>query len=234
MPETVKNLLQDNHTFATTLLAILLDTFGLEAVEWSPQTVVMEIRDEFGVNLPNVLLDRLMVAVELLTSNSFYKSLPDFIEFCNILSGNHSTLGQFAPADVADVGWGLTEAMLIMPPDEDDKQPFTPEIIGYIEETLKDEGILDPPDILKLGAGSSELLKKVQFDFSDDPEMFSSIWEFEKAKTDDINELIRERLLAMLMQIKSLPLKNPKAIGVITKMIGVLERQGQDTEKELI
>jgi hypothetical protein len=45
----------------------------------------------------------------------------------------------------------MTEALLIQPPDDDDENPFSEDIVAYIGQVLNQEGIISPPDILKGG-----------------------------------------------------------------------------------
>lgn len=221
--QMLKDLLISPETFVTTFLTIFVDLYGTEGFDWSPETIRMELEQDFGIKLPNLSLDRIMAGIYLVTSNGFYKSLPDFIELCNILSGSPSTMGEFDPADASEVAWGITEAMLLSPPNENDDEPFNPEVIGYISSVLADEGILVPPDILMLGIQNTELLKKVQYGYSDDPEMMSSIWGFEKEKTDDINDLVKSRLFALVRQMQTLPLQDGNTADIAKKMLGELE-----------
>ena len=100
-------------TFASVLLAVYLDRFGTEALDWDPTTATLEIEQEFDVDLPQDSLDKLMVAVQILTTDRFYKSLPDFITFCNVLSGDDYRPDMWDPADAEEVAWGVTEAMII-------------------------------------------------------------------------------------------------------------------------
>lgn len=219
----------DQNSFATTLLTLFIDIYGTAGFEWAPETILKEINDDHAVKLPGINFDKLMAAIYIITCNSFYKSLPDFIELSNILANHPSTHGTFSPSSVEDTAWGLTEAMLLAPPDDDDQNPFSEEIIGYIEYVCHEEGIITPPDILRLGTRSNALAQKVQYDFSDDPEMFTSIWGMEKSRTDDINNYIKERLMLLFNQLKSLPLENGYAGDLVKKMIMKLEEQGSPT-----
>lgn len=172
-----------------------------------------------------------MTAIHLLTSNSFFTSLPDFIELCNVLSGSASTLGEFDPADASEIAWGITEALLICPPDEEDKTPFASQIIDYISHVVEQEGMLVPPDILKLGTHDNSVVHKIQYQFSDDPEMFNMIWNEEKSKTDDINNLVKTRLTALIKQLQELPLKHGSTEDIAKKMLRSLyESQKQEEE----
>lgn len=209
-----KNLNQEawtsQETFGAVLLALFLDAFGTEALEWDPGTIAMEIEDEFNVDLPSGTFDRLMVAIHILTTDRFYKSLPDFITFCNVLDGEEYRPDVFDPADAEEVAWGITEAVLISPPDESDPEPFSDEIRAYIGAVLDREGIINPPDILRIALRAARVSPSIG-DFSDDPEMFNAVYDLEAGKTEDINRTIVLRTQLLAEQLAALNLQNGNA-----------------------
>lgn len=206
-----KNLMQEawtsRETFATVLLTLFLDRFGMEALEWDPATITLEIEEEFDLELPQLALDKLLVAIQILTSDRFHKNLPDFIEFCNVLNGDTYTPQTFDPADAEDVAWGITEAMLIAPPDDDEAEPFNREIRAYIGATLDKEGIINAPDVLRIALRKARISPSIE-DFSDDPEMFSAVYEVEANKTAEINQTIRLKTKILAAQLAALQLTN--------------------------
>jgi len=207
----MSNIMQEawrsKETRATVLLTMFLDRFGTEALEWDPATIALEVEDEFDVDLPQLSLDRLIVAIQILTTDRFFKRLPDFIAFCNVLDGDPFQPDTFDPADAEEVAWGITEALLISPPEDDDPEPFTDEIRAYIGSVLDSEGILNPPDILRIALRIVNVSPAMK-DFSDDPMMFNAIYDVEAGKTEDINQAIRFRTELLTEQLAALSLKN--------------------------
>lgn len=204
-------------TFATVLLVLAIDTYGTEICEWDPETLQMEIQDDFNVVLPRANMDRLMTAIQLLTTNDFYKSLPDFNNFCNILSGDTYDPQLWDPAEAAEIAWGITEALLLSPPDDDDEEPFTDEIRAFIGATCSSEGLMNPPDILRLALreGGTDQTAQVQGAFVDDPVMFASIYKTEAGKTQDINTAIRQRLAMLSQQLGVLQLRSGNTVDAV-------------------
>jgi len=204
-----KNVLQEawrsRETFGCVLLTLFLDRFGTEGLTWDPATITLEIEEEFDVDLPQLSLDRLMVAIQLLTTDRFFKNLPDFISFCNVLNGDEYQPELWDPADAEEVAWGITEALLIAPPEEND--PFTEEIRAYIGAVLDREGIINPPDILRIALREARVSPSIE-DFSDDPEMFNAIYDLESGKTEDINQTIRFKTKLLIAQLRALSLEN--------------------------
>ena len=217
----VRRALSDPNAFATTLLTVIIDAYGTEFLTWSPETIRMESEDDYSFKWPPINFDRLMAGATLLKTDVFYKSLPDFIELCNILSGSAASPDLFDPADVAECAWGITEALLLSPPE--DEEPFTEEIRAYIGKMLDMEGIIVAPDILQIAIRDKDHKSIVHNDYSDDPEMYAGIWALEKEKTEEINTLVRERLQALIDQIALLQLANGDTAELAKKMRANLE-----------
>lgn len=203
----VQEIWKSPQTFGLALLTLFLDRFGTEGLTWDPGTIAMEIEDEFDVDLPQSVFDKLMTAINILTSDTFYRSLPDFIIMCNVLSGDTYRPDTFDPSDSVEIAWGLTEGLLIAPPEDDELEPFSDEIRAYIGAVMDSEGIINAPDILKIAIRRANVSDAAN-EFSDDPAMFNAIYEVEAAKTDEINAIIKEKAVLLIEQLLMLPLIN--------------------------
>lgn len=216
-----KNIMQEawtsKETFASVLLTIFVDRFGTEALTWSPETILLEIEEEFDVDLPQIVFDKLMAGIQILTTDRFYRSLPDFINFCNVLGGDSYRPDMWDPADAEEIAWGITEAMLIYPPENDQAEPFTDEIRAYIGAMLDREGLINPPDVLRIALRSARVSPSIT-DFSDDPQMFNAIYDLEEGKRADIEESVRLKTKLLAAQFKALPLKTGQT-EQITKLL---------------
>ncbi len=213
----------DPQSFGTTLLLLFVDTYGTKSFGWHHDTTRMEIEDDFDVVLPQGNFDRLMVAIKLLTTDDFYQSPTDFINWCNILSGDRIG-ASWDDADSSEVAWGITEALIIEPPEEE--EPFSDEIRAYIGAVLDREGIMTPPDVLKLGLRDmGDIVSTVQGEFSDDPVMFAAIYQFEGDKTRAVNEYIRRQLQLLNRQLEALPIRSGSTRGVVADVLRALQEE---------
>ena len=194
----------NRESFATTLSALAAQSWGDEFLQWDPETVQMEAEDLVGRKIPQSNFNKLMAAIRLVTSDAFYVSLPDFIDICNALYSGYFNPALFDPADAMEIAWGLTEAVIIWPPDEGTK--LDDEIIGYTSAALKAAGILKPPKILQLAKLSDDidLWQQVNQDFADDPTMFNAIYQVEEDKVQEINDTVEARLQLLLKQLKAI------------------------------
>jgi hypothetical protein len=218
--EAQKQVWLSEQSYATTLLLCYMDAYGSEGLEWDPMTIRHEIEEDFGIKLPNKSFNKLMAAINIAASDQFYTSLPDFIDLCNVLSGDVLDPRWFDPADPSECAWGMTEVMFISPPDKEDENPFSQDIVGYIAEALKSHGIQNPPDVLKVGLrdDAAQIAENVAQTFSDDPEMYSAIWKVQQEKSEDIRTYVKQNLRSLVDQIEKLQLNNGNAADAVKKM----------------
>jgi hypothetical protein len=164
-----------------------------------------------------------MVSIGLMTTDDFYQSAADFVQWCNILSGD-SNGTSWDDADSSEVAWGITEALVIEPPEGE--EPFSDEVRAYIGAVLDREGIIQPPDVLKLGLRNvGDLVSTVQGEFSDDPAMFAAIYEFEGSKTTAVNDYIRSQLQGLHAQLEVLPIQSGNTRGVVKRVFQALQQE---------
>lgn len=239
MPEGTRTALgdidhywSDPRMFGASLLTLFIDAYGDEVdeqgrmacMQWHPATIQIQIEEDFGVDIPAASFDRLLTAINLHNTNTFFTSVPDFLRACVVLSGHEMLHGHMILPDAVDLAWGITEGLFISPPEDDEHSPFVPEITSYIGHVLDSEGILNPPDVLRIATREDDLRDRVNHEFSDDPEQFSAINSMESSKSDDINHVIHGRLMALALQLKSLPLRNGKMEEVVEKMLSALPK----------
>jgi len=221
-----QDLLTSGEIYATAALMLATDAWGTECLGWAPQTLRMELASEWGVEPAPITVDKLMAAITILTTDMFFRELPKFIALCNVLSDSEFNPSVFDPADALECAWGVSEAVLICPP-EDDPEPFSDEIRAFIGHTLKDEGFIKPPDILRI-ALDADFTEQVQYGFSDDPALFSSVYAVQADKTEEVNECLRENLIELIRQLKSLPLKNGQTQDIEQRLQTMLAAQGRE------
>jgi hypothetical protein len=217
-------------TFATTLLLLFVDRYGggkdpdYECLKWDPVTIENELADDFGP-VPQANLDRLMAAITIATDDRFYTSLPDFITLCNILSGDTYDPTVFDPADVMECAWGLAEGVIMASPDENDPDPYDPEIVAYMAEICKMEGMIAVPAVMRMTVGEDAAVafNKISGQFSDDPEMFAAIAENEYQKAEEVNSRVKLGLKALFQQLRETPLQFGNTADVADKVLKRLQ-----------
>ena len=99
-------------------------------------------------------------------------------------------------------------------------EEFSAEIRAYIGAVLDSEGIINPPDVLRIALREARVSPNIE-DFSDDPTMFNAVYDLEAGKTEDINKTIMMRMSLLAAQLKALNLKN----GQTEELVKILEAE---------
>lgn len=201
--------LTDSTTFTTSILAILADNFdGMEFCNWDPLTINLQISDDFHIQPPQFLLDRVNAGASLFTSPLFHRSLEAFSQMCNVFNFGVISSEILVPADLDDVLWGVTEAMLLEG-EQFNEEGFSHNIARYVGVLLMEAGIQEPPSVLRFAeydeyeeANLDENLSTV------DPVFAKLYWEEQQAMKDNLEIYNREQLLRLMEQLAVLPIKN--------------------------
>ena len=212
--------------FATTLLAAMLDAFregdgehaidpilGPEEQRWAPETIAMEIQQEVGKTIPDNF-NRAMAAIELLTTNNFFHSVSDFVRLCNLLAFSDAPDG-FDPADCHEIGWAVTEAALLL---NGMWEPFSEEIVGYVEAMLKQEGFTSLPASIQTAFGD-QLQFNPNFAFTDDTSMIAIGQGIAEENTASVDALVSETMDRLQRQVAETPFKKPVSPDWLTRML---------------
>jgi hypothetical protein len=191
-------LLKQPSTYASVALIGLLDLFPEESLSWEPKTWQLEIRDTIGINIEPDMFDKIMAARQVITADNVFNELPAFITVINALNGDGVDTPVSQPIDPADLCWGILEMCLLYPPSTEES--FSEEIIGYIEECLKWQGVNGIPKVLQ------GILPEQQFDeiMASDPDVMQNIFN----RLVDINDEVDSNLRAWKYQMNQLKLVN--------------------------
>jgi len=232
----LRQMLTGEGTYGTTLLVWCVDRWGMECLQddddldrgpWRAETFKTMLEDAAGVRIPKANLDKLMAAVCILTTDLFFKDVKRFIDLCNVLSGDDFQPDEFDPADTAECAWGITEALLLSPPDDSDPEPFCDDIRYYVAFVLREEGFVTAPDVLKI-AVDADWSDQISYSFSDDPEMFSAVYSKQTEKTDEISDVIRQGLTDLFEQLSALKLKTGNVDGIKERVARMLRAKPKD------
>lgn len=188
----------------------------MDWLEWSPETLRLEIKDDFNVEVTDDGIDKIMAVIAVLTTDSFYRDLPRFIELCNVFADAEFNPMVFDPADAWEIAWAITEVSLLDPP-EDPEHAFSDEIRRYIGKMVQEAGFVNPPDVLRLAIIDEHNPDPVA-DFSDDPTMYSAFWKNQSSRSDEVRSMLRQQLTELLEQLSDLPLKEGNTQGLLEKL----------------
>ena len=99
---------------------------------------------------------------------------------------------------------------------EDDAEGFSDEIRFYIGHVVRDAGIVNPPDVLRIAM--YDTAEDPLGAFSDDPEMYQAMYELQQSKSDEITGMLKDNLRELFKELESLPLENGDTAGLLEKI----------------
>lgn len=140
----LKAILTSPSTLATVLHSIAYKAFGEEMYDWEPETLELEINEEFEVEIPSVNLDKLMALISAITTDAFYRDWVAFFSICKILNGDDSPMDASDPLLPPEMAWAVTEVRL-----NDDSTPnWSPDVARIVGVSLEEDGFISPPPML--------------------------------------------------------------------------------------
>lgn len=214
-----RKLLLNTDTFATTLFLLVTDKFGVECLDWLPTSIALECRDTWQCDVPPENISKIMAAISIVTSDAFYSQLPSFINICNALYG-YSDFETFDPADPDEILMGVTEALLLWPP-EDRSNVFSPDIVAYVDHMFRSSGSYKPIGILSAVMSSNNVTGFAD-SFADDPEMFEAIYSSQQTNRNALQERYVQNVNELIEELGQLKLQNGSTASAQEQLRSVL------------
>jgi len=190
------------------LLLMAVDSWGLECLEWEPETITTAVRDEFDANLDALNYDKLQAAISIVGSNLYHKSIGAFCAINKALSFKPVNSSEFNVCTLDDVLWGTTEAKLLEGSEEFVTQGFTHDISRYVGQLLEAEGIHNPPSNLQFAEYDERMAEEVTASEFRDPVAWKMVMQREEEETEQMNQFMGINLMRLFKQLKVLPLSN--------------------------
>ena len=210
-----KKRLEDPGSFATVLLAILLDEYTTDVFSWEPQAIYMQLKDDFHVDVAAVNRDKIGAGITVLTTNQFFINSDIFANVCKAFAHGEADFSTFRPLSPEELAWGVTEAVLNNPPRKDlGNEEFSSEVANMVGICLFNQGILKPPRALQFAEyPTTNPVEDIELMFADDPTMFEAAMANQNEAAADIDEFVKHTLVQMYTQLESLPLSHKMAGG---------------------
>ena len=193
---------------ASCLLLMAVDSWGLDCMQWEPETFTTAVRDEFGVALHGLNFDKLQAAVSLVNSNLYHRSPGAFCAINKALSFKPVNPNEFNVCSLDDVLWGTTEAKLLEGPEDYVEQGFTHDISRYVGQLLQAEGVTNPPSNLSFAEYDDSIASSTEMSEFADPTAWKMTMQRQEGEIEDMNRFMGINLMRLFKQLKALPLKN--------------------------
>jgi len=197
-------MLESNDTFATNLLAILIHTYGVEVIDWEPETLYVSIINDFGVNVPDFNRDKIGALTTALTTNQFYVSFNIFHNVCDALTNGGADFETFSPLSVEELSWGVVEVFANDPPEEGDgSRSFSHSVAQYVGVTLAEHGLYKSFPPLSF-AEFPDYVKRSETVMADDALLFGAASSRQTTTQTEIMDYLKERYAQLKQQCQRL------------------------------
>jgi len=206
----VKSLLESKTTFATTLLALVIDNYGTEAFEWDNAILIDQLNSDFNAKMPHVNGEKIAALILCMTSNHFQQSWEVFSNVCQVLSNDESNFDHFSPADPEEMAWGRMEVMMNDNPDEKNQtHEFSGDVAAYVGTVLYQDGIFTAPKFLEFAIlPYKDPITDLETSMTDDLEMFEAARQNQDSKRRAVEEYVAKRYNALMAELKNAPISH--------------------------
>ncbi len=198
------SIFSNPQAFASPLIAEVTDRFGTAAYDWDPKSLRLSIEDTTGISLSADNMDKIQAGLLVLTTNQFLVSLESFIQVCNAMGGEGTDFESFDPAEVDEMAWTITEALLLVPAEQGLPQVFSQEIRHYILKASEYEGFVELPKPLSGVAG--DLVKKVAAPVETDRLLYAASFSASRDAVAAVEAGVQAKFAAMMAQMNGLAL----------------------------
>lgn len=210
--QKVKRVLRHPNTFGTVLHACALRAWGSDIYGWEPETIALEFKDEWEVELPTASLDRLCALLAAVSSDAYYRDWAAFTFVNQVLCGHDGDVLEGAdPLLVAEAAWGVVEVRL----NDSTPSPWGEEVSRYVGVLLDQEGFVAPPAILNFARLPE------RYDGSDAPADATQRANVETQHARVVAEYLQEQGLTLFNQLKELPWVGEEQLGQLAGEIRV-------------
>ena len=130
-----REALMNPDTLTTVLNAILKSMYGDDFYDWDIVTIYLELRADFGVEVPQEIVDKIGALQMFMTTDAFFKRIEGFHSACNTLATGTPFFTVFDPVTTEEAAWAVTEVAF-----NRDMLPFSHAVRSYLKEILKRDG----------------------------------------------------------------------------------------------
>jgi len=215
--QTYEQLWKSRDTVGTTLLIMVLDSYGQEVFDMDPQAFRQEIEEGFGLSdIPAISTDKVWALWSSLTTDLVHMDVSTFMNTANLLSGTPMSYDVFDIADVYECAWAITELTML---DSSTPERLGPDVRRYIGEVCKEQGLYRPPPVLAKVAdmGPGDFAANVE-SHADTQEAMQMMIQNQLTFQADVKAYVDRRTAKMMLELNNTPLVN-KDTGTWNKFV---------------
>lgn len=200
---THQQVLADHDTMGSVALAVMVDLYGAEMVEWEPETVEMEIRG-MGVHAPVAMLNKLNAAMSVMASDMFFRDFPSWNMICGSLTHGNPDPDRLVPVDLDTASWGCLETMLLLGPEEYNGQDFEHNIREHVGRLLMNEGLYTAPRQLFFARIDPAEAERTSIALASDPVLMAAKSERDADHLAELDGIMADRMTLLRTQMMTI------------------------------
>jgi hypothetical protein len=210
MQADYKQFLLDPEVYGTAVLAIAINEFGTECLDWDPNALELELTTLCRNEIPDATMDRLMAAISILTTDDFFRDIYAFSALCNALNRGVISGDMWIPADLDDVLWAVTEVRMLLGEGYSDTN-YSDNINKYVGILLQREG-----STLKFAELDPEE-ERVYKAYDGDAVLEQAFWERQEEDRNNLEKENIRRLQEYMLQLSKLPIQSEWLTAIRSK-----------------
>jgi hypothetical protein len=205
-----RKALENPDSFATVLLALLIDEYSTDIFEWEPQALTMQIKDDFHLDLPQKNSDKIWALIVSMTTNQFFQNPEIFLNVCKTLAHGEADFAIFRPVTPEEMSWGVTEVVVNNPPAKEmGNTEFSDEVSSMVGMLLDQQGLLKPPNALQFAIYPTENpVLDLETMFADDEDMLQAALSNQTKIAQEVDDHTKELFKTLKQQLDDLPLSS--------------------------
>ena len=196
--------LSDPSLHVSSAVLIILDMYGMEALQWEPETIYSEL-ESAGVRVTAMLADKINAGISAINSDIYFKSVEAFTSINSVIGGKLISGHSFNAADLDDIVKGCTEVRLLLGKDIYDKSGYSHEVAIYAGSLLSMQGITRPPSILAFAEFDPGELDRMDATLSGDPIGMEAYMGRQDAEKAQLEKDARNHMASVINQIAEIP-----------------------------
>lgn len=215
------------HAYATTLLSVLSYLYGTEFLSstedgrpWAPDSLRMQVKDDLGYEINDKVMDKIQAAILAVTDDRVLEDAVIFNNVATALFDLDVLVDEWDEPEPEELAWAMYEITLLRGEDKQEAiqlaESISSDVETYIRVVLQRAGFTKAP----IGLAFVELTPVSEEDYSDDPNMFASVFQEKQGQVEEVNEVVNQNLARLMDQLNGLQLGGDKPWLDVNRVIG--------------
>lgn len=195
------NIFLENNCSPSTYALAAYRAFGPQCLDWDPLILRDAFQKEYNVSLTQIGFDKLMAGVTLIGTNLFNTSVQTFLAVSSLYANKPVKQTELAYVTLKDCCWAVFAWRDLLGIDQQDDQTFDSDIILYIQQLMKQDGISKLPQFMQFALLDDYDMTRIQEALVDDADAFQAYNIRQNNIVQDIKSYIKDKQSDLVKQL---------------------------------